>query len=347
MNVLRSVIRNGQIAAYSQMVIPGQANALKPLANHKRDSEADNPIVNDDRDISNPLSAPTHLHNISPILPPSFSLAAFVNKSELLKQLINLGVSIHQWDKMTKKQISSWILKMDFTKDVQPTIQFLVNKGVDIDLVGKLLTKNPEILKESIEDLEVRTNYLLSKKFTAEMISKIYSRNPFWLLYSTEEIDKRLGFFQQLFKLTGNQLRLVATKEPRLMNTTPQQIKLMNFGFQEEMGFEVAQIKSLLIAKPKLWIMNKNILVDRFDYLHNVVKMDHATILQFPAVLTCREFRIRQRHEFLQHMNRAQYDPKLPQYVSPLDLIRYTDSHFAANIAKTTVAEFNDFLKTL
>jgi hypothetical protein len=88
-------------------------------------------------------------------------------------------------------------------------------------------------------------------------------------------------------------------------------------------------------------------LLDRFDYLHNVVKMDHETMLQFPGVLTCRSFRVKQRHGYLCYLNRAQYDPKLPNYVSPLKLISDSDSNFAVHVAKASVQEFNDFCKTV
>ena len=32
----------------------------------------------------------------------------------------------------------------------------------------------------------------------------------------------------------------------------------MNFGFIEEVGFEVAQTKKLLLVKPKFWLMSKD-----------------------------------------------------------------------------------------
>ena len=92
---------------------------------------------------------------------------------------------------------------------------------------------------------------------------------------------------------------------------------------------------------------DKPVLLDRFDYLHNTVKMNHESILRFPAVLTCRSFRTKQRHEFLCHLDRAQYDPKLPNYVNPLQLIRDSDSHFAVHVAKTSIQEFNNFCKTM
>nr|CAG4648846.1 EOG090X0C5Y [Polyphemus pediculus] len=115
----------------------------------------------------------------------------------------------------------------------------------------------------------------------------------------------------------------------------------------EEMGFTSTQMKDLIVAKPRLWMMNKLSLVQRFHYLHNEMKMEHETILKFPAVLTCREFRLKQRHEFLRHLKRDQFDPKLEHYVSPLNLIEHSDAHFAANVARSTVLHFNDFCKTL
>ena len=32
----------------------------------------------------------------------------------------------------------------------------------------------------------------------------------------------------------------------------------MNFGLMEEMGFDAPQMKSLLLTKPKLWLMSKS-----------------------------------------------------------------------------------------
>ena len=96
-----------------------------------------------------------------------------------------------------------------------------------------------------------------------------------------------------------------------------------------------------------IWIVDKGILVDRFDYVHNVIGLDHETILRFPSILTCRQSRLKPRHEFLKWKNAGQYDPKSTNYVSPIDLIRDTDARFAVDIAKSSVQEFNDFCKTL
>merc|ERR1712071_485090 len=293
----------------------------------------------------NPLGACTESEGVAPVLPPTFNLAAYVNKSELLQQMVKLGVSLHHWERMN--DVSAMMLTKDFHRDIKPTIQFLVDNGVDPDALGKVFTKNPFIFNTSLEDLKIRNNYLEYKKFDKEMISKIYTRNPFWLAFSTQRIDTRLGLFQKIFQLSGNEIRQVAVREPRLITSKMRNVQLMNFGFREEMGFEEDQVKSLLVSKPKLWLMQKQSLVNRFDYLHNVIEMDHETIMKFPAVLTCREFRLRQRHQFLRHLERDQYNPKLPNYVSPLHIISSSDSHFAFHVAKSSLLHFTDFCKTV
>jgi len=294
---------------------------------------------------NNPLECDQYFEGAFPILPPTFNLASYVNKSELLQQMVKLGVSIHHWERM--KDVNTWILKKDFAMDVQPIIRFLVDQGVEPNTLGNILTKNPFILNTSMEELETRNNYLLQKNFTKEMISRIYTRNPFWLVFSTERIDTRLGLFQKIFNLSGNEIRLVVNREPRIITSKMSNVQLMNFGFKEEMGFEVDQVKTLFVSKPRLWMMNKLSLVNRFDYLHNVVKMKHDTILAFPAVLTCREHRLRHRSEFLRHLERDQYDPKKENYVSPLDLISSSDAHFASHVAKSSLQHFTDFCKTM
>lgn len=137
--------------------------------------------IPDCEESNNPLLPDSSFMGVSPIISPSFNLANYVNKSEILQNLVKLGVSIHHWEKLG--DVHSWLLTLDFTRDVKPILQFLVDQGVSPDQLGAYFTKNPYILKTSVKELEVRTNYLQSKNFTSDMISRIISRNPFWLLF--------------------------------------------------------------------------------------------------------------------------------------------------------------------
>lgn len=77
------------------------------------------------------------------------------------------------------------------------------------------------------------------------------------------------------------------------------------------------------------------------------MKIDHKSILDNPEVLLSRAFRLKQRHQFLEKMGRAQYDPKKENYVPLTALIKDTDSEFCNTYAKCNVSDFNIFLKTL
>ena len=108
--------------------------------------------------------------------------------------------------------------------------------------------------------------------------------------------------------------------------------------------------RAFLVSTSKFFFCitaDKATLVERFDYAHNGVGFDHATLAAWPAVLTCRDHRLRQRHRFLVHLGRHQNDPKRPNYVSPRHLVAGTDVQFAADVAKSCVLQFNEFCKTL
>lgn len=77
------------------------------------------------------------------------------------------------------------------------------------------------------------------------------------------------------------------------------------------------------------------------------MKVPLETIAKMPEVLSCREFRLRQRHLFLEKLGRAQYDPKLPNYISVVTLVSGNDGEFAVNVAGSSIQAFNAFLKSI
>lgn len=120
------------------------------------------------------------LSTITPFFSNAFNLAAYVNKSETLKNLVDLNVNISKIEKNTF--IVDKILKLDFEKDMKSHILYL-NDFVGMEEIGNFLTKNPMILCEPLEDLQVRVNYLYSKGFKENEINRIIAKNPFWLMF--------------------------------------------------------------------------------------------------------------------------------------------------------------------
>lgn len=287
----------------------------------------------------------TNFSTISPALRPTFNLAAYVNESYSLQQLVNLGVEIYKFDK--NPEIMETILKLDFERDMKPYIRFIIDCGVPIEELGYFFTKNPMIFTEHMDDLITRINYLEHKKFNKQMITTIIRKNPIWLSQSTVEIDKSIGFFQNNFYLSGDNIRSVVTKLPKLITYPKKQVNLMMFSLNEEMGFNRSERKRFLLIYPRIYTMSKNHVLQRFNYIHNIMDINHDRIILEPHIMSCRLFRIKQRHEYLKYLNRAQYDPTKPNYVSLSKLVSGSDSEFCMNIAKTSIELFNTYLKTV
>lgn len=194
-------------------------------------------------------------NDITPYFPPTFNLAAYVNKSDTLKELIKLGVNLNAIEK--RKGLPQFLLKLDFEKDIKNHLLFLHDAGIPPSSLGELITKNPLLFKEDIDDLQIRVNYLESKKFEMTEISRIIEVNPFWLMFNTQRIDRRLGYFQKQFKLNGNQVRTLAVKQPKLITYNLEHIRVNSFSIKEEMGFNADEVKELLLKKPRLWMISK------------------------------------------------------------------------------------------
>lgn len=207
------------------------------------------------RSVLAPVEDESHIY-AEPMLRPTFNLAAYVQKSETLQQLLQLGVDLEYLD---RKNCGEFIAKLDFKRDIEPHLLVLTqNIGIPIDEMGRYLTKNSHILKESLDDIQTRVNYLHLKKFTRDEIVTIVTRNPNWLNFNTREIDKRLGFFQNDFQLLGHQVRALTVLCPKLITYNLLDVQRMSFSIREECGFEGEDVQQILMKIPKIWMKRKH-----------------------------------------------------------------------------------------
>lgn len=215
-----------------------------------------------DRSILAPVEDESQIY-VEPMLRPTFNLAAYVQKSETLQQLIKLGVNL---DSLDRKNVGKFIASLDFNKDIAAHILVLKDKvGIPIQVMGQYLTKNPNILKENLDDIQTRVNYLELKKFTRDDIVAIVTKNPQWLNISTHEIDERLGFFQNEFQLTGNEVRALTIKCPKIITYNVMDIKRLTFSIREECGFEDDEIREILLKVPKIWMKRMYLKLDLIE----------------------------------------------------------------------------------
>lgn len=87
--------------------------------------------------------------------------------------------------------------------------------------------------------------------------------------------------------------------------------------------------------------------MEKFDFLHNQMKISHRQLVDEPLVFLSRQHRLEQRHKFLRHLKKAQYDRTQPLYTSLTNLVSGTDEEFVMNVARSNLATYETFLKTL
>ncbi|ESO06722.1 hypothetical protein HELRODRAFT_64786 [Helobdella robusta] len=275
----------------------------------------------------------------------STSLATYVNHSLTLQNLIRLGVDLTKVE--YNLDIAEYLVKSDFKKDIQPYILFLHDHKVPATELAGIFTKNPKIFIEPLENLQLRIDYLKSKMFPDESIVRIITKVPSVLTTSTLVTDKQLGFLQEKFKLTGDEVRIVANKYPKLLVWKSNLISENKLHLVGVMGFTDAEVKKMLLTYPKLLTAGKIALAQRFDYLHNSIGLSHEDILQWPQVLKTRLIIIRQRHGFLKLLKRDQFDKKVENFVSLKSLVALSDEEFCKLVAKVPALHYNDYLKSL
>ncbi|XP_009322684.1 PREDICTED: transcription termination factor 3, mitochondrial isoform X2 [Pygoscelis adeliae] len=159
-----------------------------------------------------------------PLLPlRSSTLRDYVDHSETLAKLVDLGVDLSQVEK--RQKAGQLLLTLDFEKDIRKILLFLKDVGVEDNQLGPFLTKNPYILAEDVEALETRVAYLKSKKFGKAEIAQMVSRAPYLLLFSVERLDNRLGFFKNELGFSVKKTKDLVIRLPRLLTGKLEPVK--------------------------------------------------------------------------------------------------------------------------
>ena len=82
----------------------------------------------------------------------------------------------------------------------------------------------------------------------------------------------------------------------------------------------------------------------RFDIVHQTIGLSHETILKYPYILTKNRLLLKSRHLFLKKIDRDQYDPKKPNFISPNVLCEENDADFCELGPRVPVELYNKFL---
>ena len=156
-----------------------------------------------------------------PINQPTFNIAKVIEDSPSLKKLLDLGVDLSHWEDgggACAGQNIEIALRLNFASDIAPRIQWLMDHGVAIEEVATIFTNNPLIFDVEMKKMDMLVDYLKSKKFSRQSIVQILvEADCKWFNFTVADIDARLGYFQKVFQLSGNEVRSVAEHQPTLV----------------------------------------------------------------------------------------------------------------------------------
>ncbi|CAI4228786.1 unnamed protein product [Auanema sp. JU1783] len=317
----------------------------------------------DGSDLNKPAS-PENPHPFNPniAIPPVYSrtVAPYVNYVPLLQNLVDLGVNLFEID--TTTSLSRHLIRLDKEKDVKPKLQWLVTLGFEPSHLGEYITRNPFFLIQSLDDMKTRVNYLEAKKFSKDQIVKIIKEFRYWINVDVKTMDARLGWIQKQFGLSGNEVRALIVKEPRVImfGLGPLQ-RLVNM-LNKELLFSAKEMKRMLLLDPRLFMMDAKFVLSNYYYIYRVMLLSNEIISENPFILRCSLSSIKNRHEFLRKMNRNTYEgqrlsedtisesSKLENDVKPVPLeifLHPNDAVFATKAANTYLAIYNKTMKNL
>lgn len=87
--------------------------------------------------------------------------------------------------------------------------------------------------------------------------------------------------------------------------------------------------------------------MERYDFLIQQMKLTNEQIITCPSILRAKLHRIEERHKFLKHLKRVQYDPTKELYVSLDGIAKCSDEEFVDKCARSNMEEFDRFLRTM
>lgn len=286
---------------------------------------------------------PEYLITVAPEHKISYNLAAFVNRSSTLQQLVNLGVDVSQFDQ--DPEVSSYVLQLNWEKDIKGHISALHEIGIPARRLGDFITDNPLIFQVSLHNIAARVEYLRSKKFGKKAIIKILTTYPRYLNYTVKEVDARLGFVQQEFSFSGNQVRSILTKYPGVLALPTMNIRYTKLAISDLMGFDKTATRIIVSRQPAILSQVVRKIVNIFDVIYNIAGIQHEIIVKFPQVFLSDLKTVKDRVEYLKLIGKDQFDPTEPLYIPLTAIAVVTDEEFATKFARTSVDDYDLFLK--
>ncbi|KAF7250745.1 hypothetical protein EG68_09097 [Paragonimus skrjabini miyazakii] len=286
-----------------------------------------------------------NVNSLTPVIPPSGNLAAYVPRSYTLSQLVRLGVDLSRLEAIPGA--ANFLVKLDFHKSVEPVLWKFHHHGFCAAQIARVCTAFPKMFQLPLSEIDSRINYFIQHGFITSTIPEMFCRCPAILASTSVDVDRQLGNIQVLFQLTADDLRACITSVPKAIIHPLGKIKDVYVVLTKMMGFPNPVARSLVCSAPKLLVTERERLATNFVFMHSRLNLPLESIQMWPSVLSSAPHLLSQRATFLIRHGLLQTDPTRPLY-TPLDkVVEGTDAHFCKAFGRVEESQFNIFLKTL
>ncbi|XP_072780943.1 transcription termination factor 3, mitochondrial isoform X3 [Taeniopygia guttata] len=213
--------------------------------------------------------------------------------------------------------------------DHSETLTKLVHLGVDLSQVEKRQKAGQLLLTLDFEkDVKKKLLFLKDVGVEDNQLGPFLTKNPYILGEDLEALETRVAYLKSK-KFGKSEIAQMVSRAPYLLLFSVERLDNRLGFFKNELGLSVKKTKDLVIRLPRL-------LTGKIEPVKENLQVFNSKLL-----------RIRERHMFLAFLGRAQYDPAQPSYISLDQLVSLPDEVFCTEIAKASMQDFENFLKTL
>ena len=257
------------------------------------------------------------------------------------------GVNIYRVDLKNNDEMRRILLRTSIENDVIPRLNILQSyMEISLSDLGTIIGKCPHILEHPLESIVANLNYYKRCNFPSESMKKMFVKHPRSLLMEPTAIDETLSVLQRMTDLPAQVLKSIVIETPRLITTDLDRITWNRNLFRDKILFDVNQFHAALKRCPEILLIRCEELEEKYYYLSQQMRVSNELISHNAEVFKKGLNNVKTLNLFLKSLNRNQYDPSKPLYIS-LKYFCFDDIIEACNELSLSSDQLMSFMRTM
>ncbi|XP_028407090.1 transcription termination factor 3, mitochondrial-like [Dendronephthya gigantea] len=235
----------------------------------------------------------------------------------------------------------------DLNGRVRSNVDFLGELcGLDASDVGRMISRRPRILLLNEQQIEHCVWSLRKVGLKEQAIATMLKKAPGILTSKIEDnLEDKLEVLYNLEvhpSFSVKDVLKIVTKCPALVSTcTSASIEEKVHFLRNTIGFYQNQLHKIIIKQPSILTFSQENVKSKFDYCYRKMSVSMPEIAQCPRVWQCSLKRLKDRHNYLKHLNviADRVDGSQLERIATL-----SDVSFSEKLALTSLSEFQAFI---